>query len=349
MSKSQIESIDDGKRMESQNSLAKIKNLKVNLEQMILNAGKIVIVPHNGVDYDALASSIGFSLLAKKFKKDSCIIIDDPVYKIDYMVQSIIDEVKEQHHIMNKEKYLQIKDPGDLFILTDVNKSNLISLSEEIKRSDKVAILDHHNEDSLTVPSDCKCIEPNVSSASEMMVRLLCLYKIKITKEVAQYLLAGIYLDTKKKKKNVSADTMKAVTKLLENGADMNRVTDLFVEDFKSDRRVQDLVGKAQIDIYTVATILSSEEDEYTKEELAKAADYLLKYNVDASFVIGNIGDGTISVSARSKEKVNVGSVMQQLGGGGNQFSAATKLQNTSIEQVGSSLQKIIKPACYIN
>ncbi len=154
MSKSQIESIDDGKRMESQNSLAKIKNLKVNLEQMILNAGKIVIVPHNGVDYDALASSIGFSLLAKKFKKDSCIIIDDPVYKIDYMVQSIIDEVKEQHHIMNKEKYLQIKDPGDLFILTDVNKSNLISLSEEIKRSDKVAILDHHNEDSLTVPSD---------------------------------------------------------------------------------------------------------------------------------------------------------------------------------------------------
>lgn len=75
----------------------------------------------------------------------------------------------------------------------------------------------------------------------------------------------------------------------------------------------------------------------------------MLKYSVDASFVVGNIGDGTISVSARSKEKVNVGSVMQQLGGGGNQFSAATKLQNTSIEQVGSSLQKIIKPTCYIN
>lgn len=182
-----------------------------------------------------------------------------------------------------------------------------------------------------------------------MMVRLLCLYKIKITKEVAQYLLAGIYLDTNKLTKNVSADTMKAVTKLLENGADMNRVTDLFVEDFKSDRRVQDLVGKAQIDIYTIATILASEEDEYTKEELDKAADYLLKYNVDASFVVGNIGDGTIQVSARSKEKVNVGSVMQQLGGGGNQFSAATKVQNTSIEQVGYSLQKIIKPACYIN
>lgn len=348
MSKNQLNSSESAKKNESQNSLAKIKNLKVNLEQMILNAEKIVIVPHNGVDYDALASSIGFSLLSKKFKKDSCIVIDDPVYKIDYMVQSIIDQVKEQYNIINKEKYLQISNPEDLFILTDVNKSNLISLEGQMKRSDKVVILDHHNEDSLTVSSDCKCIEPNVSSASEMMVRLLCLYKIKITKEVAQYLLAGIYLDTNKLTKNVSADTMKAVTKLLENGADMNRVTDLFVEDFKSDRRVQDLVGKARIDIYTIATILAGEEDEYTKEELAKAADYLLKYNVDASFVVGNIGEGTISVSARSKEKVNVGSVMQQLGGGGNQFSAATKVQNSSVEKVGDSLQKIIKPAYYI-
>lgn len=326
-----------------------IKNLKVNLEQKILQTNKVVIVPHNGVDYDALASSIGLSLISKKLKRESVIVIDDPIYKIDHMVQSIIEEEREKHSIINRERYLQMLDSDDLFILTDVNKSYLVSLKEEMKRKDKVIIIDHHAEDEHTISSDCKLINPTVSSASEILVSLLCAYKIKVTPAIAQYLLAGIYLDTNKLTKNVSAATTKAVTKLLESGASINRVTDLFVEDFYSDRRVQELVSKAQIDTYTIATILANEEDEYTKEELAKAADYLLKYKVDASFVVGNIGDNTISISARSKEKVDVGSVMKQLNGGGNQYSAATKIMDSTIEEEGKRLQKIIKPSFYVD
>ena len=61
--------------------------------------------------------------------------------------------------------------------------------------------------------------------------------------------------------------------------------------------------------------------------------DYLLNYGVDASFAIGNIDEDLISISARSKEKVNVGDVMHELEGGGNQFSGATKLTDCSIEE----------------
>lgn len=326
-----------------------IKNLKVNLEQKILQTNKVVIVPHNGVDYDALASSIGLSLISKKLKKESVIVIDDPIYKIDHIVQSIIDVEKDIHSIINRERYLQMLDYNDLFILTDVNKSYMISLKEEIKRKDKVIIIDHHEEDENTIESDCKLINPTVSSASEIIVSLLCAYKIKVTPAVAQYLLAGIYLDTNKLTKNTSPATTMAVTKLLGSGASMNRVTDLFVEDFQSDRRVQELVSRAQFDTYTIATILANEDDEYTKEELAKAADYLLKYKIDASFVVGNIGDNTISISARSKEKVDVGSVMKQLNGGGNQYSAATKITDSTIEEEGKRLQKIIKPSFYVD
>ena len=168
--------------------------------------------------------------------------------------------------------------------------------------------------------------------------------KIRLTPEIADYLLAGIYLDTNKLSKNVSSETFRTVAKLVENGATLNRVTDLFVEDFVSDRKIQELVNKAKIMTFSVATASGDEDMEYTKEELAKVADYLLRYGVDASFAIGNIGDGVLSISGRSKEKINVGAVMQVLGGGGNPYSGAVKISDTTIEQAEKNLIKVIKP-----
>ena len=324
-----------------------IKNLRVNLEAKILESKNIVIVPHKEVDFDALGSAIGISLIVKKLKKVPIILIDDPFYKIDRGVQIVIDEIKSEFPILTKDKYREIATENDLFILTDVNKNNLIALMDELKDENKVVIIDHHEEDENTVKSNCKYINSSISSASEIVVKLLNSYKIKITKEIANYLLAGIYLDTNKLTKNISSDTMKLVAYLLENGASMNIVTDLFTEDFNSDRRVQELVSRARIITFSIATIIAEEGMEYTKEELAKAADYLLKYKVDASFAIGCIGDDTISISARSKEKINVASIMRELDGGGNQYSAAAKLENTTIEEVNKKLMKVLKPKYY--
>jgi len=326
-----------------------IKNLRVNLEQKILQSGNIVIVPHVGIDFDAIGSAIGISLIVKKLKKASFVLIDDPIYKVDHGVQLIIDEAKEKYPIVNKEKYFQIAPPNDLFILTDVNKANMICLKEKLNDKEKVVIIDHHTEDQTTIESNYKYINTNISSASEIVTKLLNLYKIKPSSDVANYLLAGIYLDTNKLTKNISSDTMKNVAYLLDSGANMNTVTDLFAEDFNSDRRVQELVSKAKIITYSIALILADEGVEYTKEELAKAADYLLKYKVDAAFSIGNIGNNTISISARSKEKIDVGSIMQELNGGGNQYSGATKLENISIEEANKRLIKLIKPNYSIN
>ena len=141
---------------------------------------------------------------------------------------------------------------------------------------------------------------------------------------------------------------MKVVAKLLEHGANLNRVTDLFTQDFVSDRRVQDLVNKAKILEYKIAVVCAEEGIEYTPEDLAKASDYLLNYGEDASFAIGNVGNGLISISARSKEKIHVGEVMKCLGGGGNQYSAAAKLTDTTIEEVGKQLVKTIQAPCYM-
>lgn len=327
--------------------MADIKNLKINLEQKILESENIIIVPHSRIDFDAIGSGIGLSMIAKKLRKPAHIVVNDVQTEIDHGVQVLIEEAKNDFSIINKDKYMQIAHPSDLFLLTDVNKSYLVCLNELLEK-ERTVIIDHHDEDDKTVESSEKFIDTSASSASEIVAKLMCLYKMKPTPEVANYLLSGIYLDTNKLRKNISSETMKIVARLLECGASMNYITNLFTEDFASDRHVQELVGKAQFTNISIATVQGAEDEKYTCEELAKAADYLLKFNPDAAFAIGNIGDGVISISARSKERVNVGNVMQEMGGGGNQYSAAAKITDSTIEETGKKLMKILQPPCYI-
>jgi len=329
--------------------MIEVKKLKSDIENKIINSEKVVILPHNNADFDAIGSAMGISLVSKKLKKDSYILVNDPLYKLDPGVRIIVDENKREYNIINSDKYNGMVHPNDLFVLTDVNKKYLISIPELIKSKDNTIIIDHHDSDENTIEAASKYIDTSYSSASEIIVSLLSACKIKIPACVANYLYAGIYLDTAKLTKNCTADTMKAVSKLFEYGANTNKVNDLFKEDFISDRKVQNLINNVQMTNLMIAIILADEDEEYSREEIAKAADYVLKYGADAAFAVGKIEDNMISISGRSTEKINIGSIMGALGGGGNPYSGATKIENSTIEEVGKQLKKALKPSYYID
>jgi len=326
-----------------------IKDLRVNLESKILSSKNIVIVPHTrktNIDLDAIGSAIGISLITSKLQKPSSIVIEESqMYKINNSVKNVIDAAKKNFNIIYKDKYISTRDEEDLFILTDVNKLDLTWL-EEIQQIDKenIIIIDHHDIGATTIESNYSYINTEASSACEIVTKLLSQFKIKISPEVANYLLAGIHLDTCRLTKHTTPDTFKIIAKLMENGASNCVIDNWFAEDFESDKRVLELISKAIIYKYSFAMVMAEEGCEYTREELAKVADHLLKYGVDATFAIGNVDENLISISARSKERVNVGEIMKELGGGGNRYSAATKLTDTNIEEVGKRLIKLIEP-----
>lgn len=319
-----------------------VKNLKINLESLILNSDKVIVFPHKSADFDAIASSLGVSLISNELGKENHIVIGDPVYKLDHGVQTVIEQVKDKHSIIRLDDYEKEKTINTLNIICDYNKPKLSWVNSFDK--DKLVIIDHHDKDEETFDSNIEHIDTSSSSASEIVTSLINNFEIKIPENIANILLAGILLDTNRLSKNVSSDTMRNVTLLLESGATMEQANSFFSEDFKSDRKVQELINSTKFLNYTIGLIMGEEDKEYTKEELAKAADYLLKYQVDASYAIGNIGDGIVSISARSKDSVNVGNVMRELEGGGNQCSGATKLKDISIEEAGEKLMKIVFP-----
>ena len=324
-----------------------IKNLKLNLEQKVIGSKRVVIVPHNRIDFDAIGSALGLAVIVKKMNARPIIVVNDNIKDMQRGIQIIMNDVSKDFEIVSRDRYLEMKEEEDVYILTDVNKRGMVSIGDTMSDPDKTVIIDHHNMDDTTIASEATFVDEHISSASEIVARLMCMFKCKSTPEIATYLLAGIYLDTNHMSKNVSNDTYMAAAKLANYGANINRVNDLFLEDFTSDRRVQDLVNKVEIVTYTIATILADEGITYTQEELAKAADYVLKYGVDASFAVGKLEDGSIQVSARSPENINVGDVMKELGGGGNQASGAAKVLDSSVEEVGKRLRKVLEPTGY--
>ena len=325
-----------------------IKDLKLYMTDRIINASKVIIIPHNNPDFDAIGSAAGITLIAKKFKKETRIIVNDNIDTINNGARVIIEELNNSNDlVINKEVYKGIKDKNDLFVLTDVNTHELISVSDLLVPKNTI-VVDHHGINKDSVECDYRYIDTQASSASEIITKLLCNFKIKIPSDIATYLLAGIHLDTARLSKNTSSETFKMVSKLLDSKADGNRVTEFFVEDFYSDRKVQNLVNRLDVTHYTIGTIIADETELVEAIELAKAADYSLRYGLDAVFALGRIDDDTISISSRSHGKVDVGAVMKEFDGGGHQYSGAAKIKDASIEEVGTKLKKLLKNPYYI-
>ena len=322
-----------------------IKNLKVNFESKVLDSNKVIILPHKVADFDAIGSAIGLSLAVRKLDKNPVIIVDDKPGELDRGVTAIIKEAKEEYPIINKCKYLQEKEDTDLYVLTDVNKSERIALTEEVKSKNSI-IIDHHATGETTVKSKHKYIDTKSSSASEIITRLLLNMKIKIPSTVANYLLAGIYLDTNRFKTKVNKYTFKMADKLTAFGANPNHVMDWFQEDFDSERRVQEIINSNRPIVFKFSALTANNEEIVTQKELAQALDNINAV-ADADFAIGRISDDTIKISARSKEKVNVDLVMKEFGGGGSDTSAGVAIKGDDVEEVRKKLELVLRPKYY--
>ncbi len=320
-----------------------IKELKEVLNEKISNANEIVVVPHISPDFDALGSSVGIVNICNKLRKKSYILVNDNYSEMSSSVNEMIFEIKQQYDVINVKDFLNMKNKIDLMIATDVSKDYLIPIKEYLNYMKNIIIIDHHYEDNKTIKTKYKYIDTKISSTCEIVTKLLCQFGIRYDKNCANYLYAGIMLDTNKLSKSVSSDTFEIVSKLIKRGADINYINNLFMEIFENDRLIQNLVGKSNFQSYNFA-ITSDKDNFYTKEDLAKAADYMMKYSVDASFAIGYLKKDTVGISGRSNGKIDVGSILTKLNGGGNYLSGATNIENTNIEDVEKKLSLILKP-----
>lgn len=326
------------------------KDLKPELLRIINTSSKIFITGHSEPDFDSIGSSIGMLSLCQSFGKEAYIIVDDDEASLEPGVKRIIDVNKGKYHIIKLNDFIDLTrdDTDSTLIVVDANKKYQVSATPFLDRFQNVVIIDHHNPDQHTIPATASYINPKASSASELVAKLLNSCKVRYDANVANYLLAGIELDTNRYKKNTSSFTHDTAEKLIVRGADPDYVNELFLAEFEADRRVNNLVYNgtlfAHYQHYQISFTLNREKPNtvYKKEDLAKAAEKAQKYQTDASFAIGFVKDDLISISARSKGYIDVGEIMEEFTGGGNTRSAACKISSTDIMSVEEKLKSVL-------
>ena len=330
-----------------------LKNLKKILLEVIKDSSKVFIVGHNEPDFDSISSSIGLWTICQLFGRKAYIIVDESNTSLEPGVRKIIDDGRSRFNIIDLNQFKQLLDDNSSLIVADTNKEYLLLVKDFLDDFKYSIVIDHHSSDHNTIDADYIFIDTSTSSASEIVARLLNSYHLRYDATVANYLLAGIQLDTNRYSNNTTSRTHNIAEKLIEHGANPSDVSKLFKAEFETDRRINNLIYNESLletyerDVFQTRQVSytvnrTSPQTVYKKEDLAKAADKMLDYNVDASFAIGHIDDKTISISARSKSDINVGEIMSKLNGGGNAFSGACKIVDRDIIEVENNLRDIV-------
>lgn len=326
------------------------RDIKATLDSLLLENDQVFIVPHKRPDFDAIASSIGMSLICQKNNKKSYIVIDDEIDKLESETRKMIESIKDEFEVITSKEVKSLITDRSLMIAVDTNKEYLVPTEQYLNVFNRIFVLDHHKTDNHTIHTPYLFTDATLSSASEEVSRLLFLYDIKLKPEYATYLLAGIILDTNKMSINVSKQTYEVAGELTSRGASPLIANNMFLEDFEHDRAIQRLVDNTDFQTFMFAIASDSEDSGriYEPEDIAKAADYLLKYNINCSFAMAYIDDETISMSARSKGLIDVSKIMRLFGGGGNEYSAAAKINGKTLPEIKSYLVSILLPGAFI-
>lgn len=311
------------------------------IENLIKNASSIFIMGHKYLDLDAIGSAIGVCEYVKSFNKKATIIINDR--RLEAGVKKVLDKMTEAYSIKKSSKIKLKINEKSLLIIVDTNKETLLQDPTIINLFEDIIVIDHHDLKETSIDRGIIVVDEESSSTCEMLVEFLDYNRININEDVATILLAGIVLDTNNYVLKTTTNTFRASYLLTQKGADPNYVQYLLKQDLKKYIARQKVVTNVKI-IKNIAISCAKSTLIYRREDLAKIADTLMLFNkIEASFVIGNLDKNTVGISARSIGDIDVGEILEQLNGGGDNHEAGARIENKSIKKVENELRAILK------
>ena len=169
-------------------------------------------------------------------------------------------------------------------------------------------------------------------------------HKVHVNAQEATIAYLGILIDSNRFKARTGARTFEACAVLRTLGVDPNEAEDLIKENIEEFEERSSIMryGRVIFDNIMIAPVKT--KSIITKTMMSKCADAMLSIKgIEASFVIGYTKDNTVAVSARSKGKINVQKLMEEMNGGGHFSAAALSRENASVEEIETELIETIQ------
>ncbi len=310
------------------------------LFQRISESNEVIVMGHRFPDLDVMGAALGICCAAKAAGVPSYIATDCEKSLALNLIKKIMNDPEYAGSIIDFQQASKLLDKKTLLVVVDTHLKSFVEFPELLQKASTVFVIDHHRKGLDYIENAVVFhLDPGASSASEMVTELLQYGEAqpRLSKTVAEALLAGIMLDTKNFVLRSGARTFEAAAFLRRNDANTVSVKKLFSTSMENNKLRNKIVSSAKI--YNGCAVTVSDSDSPDVRVIsAQAADELLNITgVKASFVLYS-ADSAISISARSLGEMNVQLVMEALGGGGHLTMAACRLNDDTFESAVSKL-----------
>jgi phosphoesterase RecJ-like protein len=278
---------------------------------------KFLITSHINSEADAIGSQVAMAFLLRKLGKVAVMLDDSPVPSLLQFIKGTEEISKEMPHNFNYQAVIILDSPD----LTRIGRVN-----EYIKKDAVIINIDHHI--SNTNFGKFNWVEPEFSSAGEMVYDLFKAFKVKIDMDDAIALYAAIMTDTGSfRYSNTSSKTHRIAAELIDIGVNPYEMHTKIYE--TSSVQDTNLLGES------LQTMKLTEDGKIawlwvTKEMLKKTkaslegTEGIINFarsidEVEIAILFRETGtEDRVKVSFRSKGKVDVNKLAGLFGGGGH-------------------------------
>ena len=317
------------------------------ISEKLRSVDRVFVVGHKNLDMDALGSAVGMQLFASNVLDESYVVYDAEQMSPDIHRAIQFLENEGVTKLLPLNQAMGMVTNRSLLVMVDHSKTALTLSKEFYDLFTQTIIIDHHRRDQ-DFPENAVItyIESGASSASELVTELLQFQnskKSRLSRIQASVLMGGMMLDTKNFTSRVTSRTFDVASYLRTRGSDSVVIQELAATDFEEYRLVNELILQGQAVQPSILVAQAKDGKEYDTVVISKAADTMLAMSgIEASFVIAKNSQGDISISARSRSKINVQRIMEELGGGGHFNLAAARLTDMSLQEAGDRLKTVI-------
>ena len=317
------------------------------ISDKIRSVDQVFVVGHKNLDMDALGSAVGMQLFASNITENSYAVYDQDHMSADIERAVIYLKKEGVTKLLSVKDAIEMVTKRSLLILVDHSKTALTLSKEFYDLFTQTIVIDHHRRDQ-DFPDNAVItyIESGASSACELVTELIQFQnskKNRLSHMQASVLMGGMMLDTKNFTTRVTSRTFDVASYLRTRGSDSVTIQEIGATDFDEYREVNELILEGHKLGSEVLIAEAKDSKCYDTVVISKAADALLAMSgIEASFVLAKNIQGFISISARSRSKINVQRIMEELGGGGHFNLAAAQIKDMTLSETGKKLTEII-------
>lgn len=330
-------------------SRVRVRVMAKAMKDSISDARRVFIVGHKNMDFDCMGSCLGVSRICEAYQKIAYIVSESGGIEeqCENTILNNYNVLHDRHRFITDSEASRMIKKEDLVIAVDFHNPEHCNAPMCLDKAEKVIVIDHHRRSESFIHNPLLVyVETSASSVSELVTEFIpyITSKFDLNEVEAMFMYLGILIDSNHFKARTGARTFEACALLRQAGVDPSVAEDCLKENYDEFEAKAEISSFAHRYSETIMIAAVDNGKNYSRTNMSKIADQLLTIKgIEASYVIAEVGNHHVAVSARSKGKINVQLVMEAMNGGGHFTAAALLRENSSVEEVQRELIAVIE------